>query len=92
MLVFEKNIYIYIKAHLIMLVSSITGVQTIGGVFVRQMKITSRASASVTEMYSAASSQLTKTNATASKATFEDGGRAGILGIGKRYDIYLLYT
>ena len=75
-----------------MLVSSITGVQTIGGVFIRQMKLTSRASASVTEMYSAASSQLTKTNATASKRTTEVGGRVGIFGIGARYAIYLLYT
>ncbi len=49
------------------------------------MKITSQALASVTEMYSAASSQLTETNATADVVSGNAGGRVGMLGIGKRY-------
>ena len=63
----------------------VTGVQTLGGVYIRKMKITSREAASVTEMYSAASSQLTKTNAKAAMLSVDAGARVGIFGVGAGY-------
>ena len=53
------------------------GVQTLGGVFIRKMIINSREAASVTEMYSAASCQLTKTNSDAASGSLDVGVQFG---------------
>lgn len=60
------------------------GVQTLGGVFMRSMKITTKEETSLSTMYSSASDQLTKTNAVASKTTKDIGGSYGVFGIGVR--------
>ena len=53
------------------------GTQTLGGVFVRSMKITTKQETSVSEMYSAASSRLTATSSEALKVTTDRTARAG---------------
>jgi hypothetical protein len=60
------------------------GTQTLGGVFVRSMKITTTQETSVSEMYSAASSRLTATSSEASQTTFDSTARAGLFGGGVR--------
>jgi len=58
------------------------GTQTLGGVFVRTMKITTKSEKSVSEMYSAASARLTQTAMEASKTEGEATTKTGLFGLG----------
>ena len=60
------------------------GVQTLGGIFARTMKITSRQETKLTELYSAAAVELSKVNASVSSSVTENGSRVGFLGLGGR--------
>lgn len=74
-----------IEAYSILYTSFFIGVQTLGGIFARTMKITSRQETKLTELYSAAAVELSKVNASASSSVTENSSRVGFLGLGGRY-------
>lgn len=60
------------------------GVQTLGGVFIRTMKISTEEANSLSTLYSTAAARLTATNSEASKTTTTATARKGFLGLGGR--------
>uniref|UniRef100_A0A7S4S2X3 Fucolectin tachylectin-4 pentraxin-1 domain-containing protein n=1 Tax=Ditylum brightwellii TaxID=49249 RepID=A0A7S4S2X3_9STRA len=56
------------------------GNQTLGGVFIRTMKMTSRKETKMSELFSAATVELSKTNKEAMKATASGGFKHGFIG------------
>jgi len=58
------------------------GVQTLGGVFCRTMKITTQSETRLSTLYSAATKEISKTNTDAAKTTTDVGGSVGAFGVG----------
>jgi len=56
------------------------GIQTLGGVHIRTMKITSEGKQKLSEMYSTASARLTKTKSEASKVDTSTSAKLGLFG------------
>jgi len=54
------------------------GIQTMGGIFTRTMKITSNEETKLTELYSSASRELSKESKSASKVEMSASGRTGL--------------
>ena len=67
------------------------GDHTVGGVFIRTMKITTKDEKSSTEMYAAASNELTVVNKQASTKQTEATKKVGLFGLGGRYVDSLKY-
>lgn len=69
---------------LFVLILLLTGTQTLGGVFVRNMKITTKQEQTVSELYSAASSKISECNKQAFSTGTDMTARKGFLGVGAR--------